>query len=223
MMTFGLLGPNKGIEVALNAMPEIIKENPNVLYLIVGRTHPEIVKRYGYSYRNKLRSIVENLRIQNNVLFYERFVTDEQLKEFLAAADIYITPYLNKEQLTSGTLAFAVGCGKAVVSTPYWAAEELLAQDRGILVPFGDSHRLAETVARLLNNDVLLKRTQNSAYNYGRRMTWANVGQQYWQLVSKQLPQTLRKQQLEFSTNYSSFNLCGTKLYQDGGRAIALK
>lgn len=222
MMTFGLLGPNKGIEIALNAMPEIVKENPQVLYLIVGRTHPEIVKRHGYSYRNKLRGIVENLGLQDNVFFYDRFVTDEQLKEFLAAADIYITPYLHKEQLTSGTLAFAVGCGKAVVSTPYWAAEELLDQDRGILVPFGDFRRLAETVVELLNNEVLLKRTQNRAYSYGRRMTWANVGQRYWHLAIERLTQTLRKQQFEFPKNYNSLNLYGTK-YRDGGRSVALK
>ncbi len=223
LMTFGLIGPNKGIEVALKAIPEIIKENPNVLYLIVGRTHPEIVKRCGYSYRNKLNGIVEDLGIQNNVLFYDRFVTDEQLITFLAAADIYITPYLHKEQLTSGTLAFAVGCGKAVVSTPYWAAEELLAQDRGVLVPFGNSRQLAEAVSRLLKNDVLLKRTQLRAYDYGRRMTWANIGRQYWRLVSERLSQTLKKQKPEFAKHYRTVNLRGTELYQDYDRAIALK
>jgi glycosyltransferase involved in cell wall biosynthesis len=223
LMTFGLIGPNKGIEVALKAMPEIIKENPNALYLIVGRTHPEIVKRCGYSYRNKLQDIVEDLGIGNNVFFYDRFVTDEKLITFLAAADIYITPYLHKEQLTSGTLAFAVGFGKAVVSTPYWAAEELLAQDRGVLVPFGNSRQLAETVSRLLKNDVLLKRTQLSAYNYGRRMTWANVGQQYWRLVSERLSQTLRKQKPEFPKHYRTVNLCENVLCQDYDGAKALK
>lgn len=223
MMTFGLLGPNKGIEVALNAMHEIIKESPNALYLIVGKTHPEIVKEEGYSYRNKLQNLVENLKIRDYVRFYDRFVTDQQLKEFLAAADIYITPYLHKEQLTSGPLAFAVGCGKAVVSTPYWAAQELLDRDRGILIPFSDSHRLAESVVRLTNDEVLLKKMQSNAYSYGRKMTWANVGQQYWQLAAELLSQTSGKQQLEVSKSCFAFNLSRTRLYQDDRSAVALK
>lgn len=218
IMTFGLLGPNKGIEIALDAMPDIIKKNPDVLYLIVGRTHPEIVKRYGYSYRKKLQDIVETLGIQNNVLFHDRFVTDQQLKEFLAATDIYVTPYLHKEQLTSGTLAFAAGCGKAVVSTPYWAAEELLDQGRGMLVPFGDSQKLSETIVELLNNAFLLKGMQFNAYNYGRSMIWSNVGRQYWQFVSKSLYQMPTKQYLEFSKNYASLDIYSTRALQNKKR-----
>ena len=192
ILTFGLLGPNKGIEVALNAMPAIIKENPDVLYLIAGTTHPEVVKSDGYRYRDKLRQIVERLKIRRHVSFHDRFVTDEQLKKLLAAADIYVTPYLNKEQLTSGTLSFAVGCGKAVVSTPYWAAEELLDEGRGILVPFGNSQKLSEAITILFNNESLLSNIQKRAYNYGRKMTWTNVGNEYQHLIMKQLHQTIK-------------------------------
>ena len=131
IMTFGLLGRNKGIEVMLRAMPAIVKAHPDTLYIVLGATHPEVVKHEGSSYRDELRKIVDDLGLQNHVIFHHRFVSDLELQEFLCAADIYVTPYLYKEQLTSGTLAFAVGAGKAVVSTPYWAAEELLADDRG--------------------------------------------------------------------------------------------
>ena len=179
ILTFGLLSENKGIEVMLRALPAIVKADLSVLYIILGATHPEVLRSEGQSYRRKLEKIVEDLSLQNNVVFYDRFVEDEELFRFLGAADIYVTPYLNEEQLTSGTLAFAVGTGKAVVSTPYWAAQELLADGRGKFVRFGDSEHLADTVVEILGNDSLFNELKSKAYEYGRSMTWSKVGQAY--------------------------------------------
>ena len=187
ILTFGLLGPNKGIEVMLNALPKIVKSDPTVLYIILGTTHPGVIKHNGYEYKNKLHDLVADLGIQKNVLFCDRFVTDVELREYLAAADIYVTPYLYEQQLTSGTLAFAVGAGKAVVSTPYWAAQELLADGRGILVPFGNSEKIAEEIIKLLNNESLLHNIQTRAYLYGRKILWRKVGKVYWELFKKEL------------------------------------
>jgi glycosyltransferase involved in cell wall biosynthesis len=187
IMTFGLLGRNKGIEVMLGAMPAIIKTHPDVLYMIIGTTHPEVVKLEGYSYRDELRQMVKDLKLQNHVIFHDRYMSDIELQEFLCAADIYVTPYLHREQLTSGTLAFAVGVGKAVVSTPYWAAEELLAEGRGKLVAFGDSEQMASAIIQILDDVSLFNMMQSKAYEYGRTMTWASVGQKYWSLFEKKI------------------------------------
>jgi glycosyltransferase involved in cell wall biosynthesis len=132
--------------------------------------------------------MVVDLGLQNNVIFHHRFVDDEELFRFLGAADVYVTPYLHKEQLTSGTLAFAVGVGKAVVSTPYWAAEELLAQGRGKIVPFGDSKSMARSITEILENDSLSLEMRRRAYEYGRSMTWPKVGQAYWKLFETLVP-----------------------------------
>ena len=188
LMTFGLIGPNKGIEVMLGAMPAIVRKNPEVLYLVVGTTHPEIVRKQGHSYRNKLRDLVTASGLENNVVFHDQFVTNAELSDFLAATDIYVTPYLNKEQLTSGTLAFAVGCGKAVISTPYWAAEELLADGRGVIVPFGDSQRIAEEINKLLGDDSLLHCIMQRAYDYGRAITWPKIGRLYRDILTVRKP-----------------------------------
>ncbi len=185
ILTFGLLSRNKGIEVMLNAMPEIIKAKPDVVYIILGMTHPVVLKREGESYRFKLQQIVKSLRLEDHVIFYNRFVDDVELQNWLCAADIYVTPYLNKEQLTSGTLAFAVGTGKVVVSTPYWAAEELLADGRGRLVPFGDSGRLAAEIISVLADDATFYALRGAAYDYGRLRTWPRIGQVYWELINQ--------------------------------------
>ena len=184
ILTFGLIGRNKGIEVMLKAMPAIIKTHPEALYIVLGTTHPEVVKHEGYSYRDELLHIIEDLKIQNNIIFYERFVSDPVLKQFLSAVDIYVTPYLFKEQLTSGTLAFAVGAGKAVVSTPYWAAEELLADGRGKLVPFDNSEQMASAIIELLGDPYALNQMQLRAYEYGRGMIWPRIGEGYWNLFT---------------------------------------
>ena len=138
LLTFGLLSPNKGIENVLNALPEILAEFPEVVYIVLGATHPNELREHGEAYRLSLEILAKKNKVEKNVIFYNQFVDLENLKEFIGAADLYITPYLNEAQITSGTLAYAFGAGKAVVSTPYWHAAELLADDRGTLVPFGD-------------------------------------------------------------------------------------
>ena len=191
ILTFGLIGRNKGIEVMLKAMPAIIKKHPDILYIILGMTHPEVVKHEGYSYKNELLDLVKELNIQNHIIFYDKFVSDPVLKQFLSASEIYVTPYLYKEQLTSGTLAFAVGAGKAVVSTPYWAAEELLAGGRGKLVPFGNSEQMALAIIELLDNNSVLNQMQLRAYEYGREMIWSKIGETYWNLFTEKLSNIL--------------------------------
>jgi glycosyltransferase involved in cell wall biosynthesis len=188
ILTFGLLSRNKGIEHMLKALPAIVQEDPSVLYMILGATHPNVLRQDGEEYRFELQRIVEELGLQKNVMFYNRFVSDERLHHFLCAADIYVTPYQNREQLTSGTLAFAVGTGKAVVSTPYWAAEELLSDERGILVPFNNTRRLSESIIELMKDETKFLRLRRQAYDYGRTMTWPIVGEQYWKLFTDKLP-----------------------------------
>ena len=193
ILTFGLLSRNKGIEHMLKAMPALVEEDPSVLYIILGATHPNVLKHDGEEYRFELQRIVDELGLQNNVMFYNRFVSDERLHNFLCAADIYVTPYQNREQLTSGTLAFAVGAGKAVVSTPYWAAEELLSDDRGVLIPFNNPKQLSNAITELMHNENKFLRLRRQAYDYGRTMTWPIVGQHYWELFSKKFPPTTVK------------------------------
>ena len=190
ILTFGLLNENKGIEVMLRALPSLVEADPSILYIVLGATHPEVLRQNGPSYRLKLKKLVVDLGLQNNVIFHHRFVDDEELFLFLGATDVYVTPYLHKEQLTSGTLAFAVGIGKAVVSTPYWAAEELLAQGRGKIVPFGDSKSMARSITEILENESLSLEMRRRAYEYGRSMTWPKVGQAYWKLFEKLMPST---------------------------------
>jgi len=189
ILTFGLLSRKKGVEVMLKAMPAIIEADPSILYIVLGMTHPTVLKHDGESYRFSLQRIVKELGLKEHVIFHNRFVSDEELHNFLCAADIYVTPYLSKEQLTSGTLSFAVGTGKAVVSTPYWAAMELLADGRGKLVSFGDSEQIAEAIIEILENDSLFYSLRRQAYEYGRSRTWPKIGQAYWKLFSaKRLP-----------------------------------
>ena len=189
ILTFGLISKNKGIEVMLRAMPTIVKAEPSVMYIVLGMTHPNVLKQEGESYRFGLQQIVKDLNLQEHVIFYNRFVNDQELHNFLCAADIYVTPYLNSKQLTSGTLSFAVGTGKAVVSTPYWAAMELLADGRGKLVSSGDSGQMAQAIIEILQNNSLFYSLRRKAYEYGRSRTWPKIGQAYWKLFSaKRLP-----------------------------------
>lgn len=214
ILTFGLIGRNKGIEVMLKAMPAIIRKHPEALYIILGTTHPDVVKHEGNSYRDELCRIVEDLKIQNHVIFHDRFVSDQELEQFLSAADIYVTPYLYKEQLTSGTLAFAVGAGKAVVSTPYWAAEELLAQDRGVLVEFNNSEETASEIIKLLDDEVLLNRIQLRAYQYGRAMTWPRVGETYWGLFVRGLSKVVGIPELKTSLRVSTQSIISNTVHE---------
>ena len=182
ILTFGLLSKNKGIEAMLKAMPAIVKSEPSIIYIILGMTHPNVLKHEGESYRFSLQQMVKDLNLQEHVIFHNRFVDDTELHNFLCATDIYITPYLNEKQLTSGTLSFAVGTGKAVVSTPYWAATELLADGRGKLVQFSDSQQMTQAIIEILQNDSLYYSLRRRAYEYGRSRTWPKIGQIYWKL-----------------------------------------
>ena len=189
ILTFGLLNENKGIELMLKAMPAIVKADPSVIYIVLGMTHPNVLKHEGESYRFSLQQMVKDLNLQEHVIFHNRFVNDQELHNFLCATDIYVTPYMNEKQLTSGTLSFAVGTGKAVVSTPYWAATELLADGRGKLVRFNDSQQIAQAIVEILQNDSLFYSLRRQAYEYGRSRTWPQIGQTYWKLFSaKRLP-----------------------------------
>ncbi len=152
LLTFGLIGPSKGIEYVIEALPEIVRQHPNVVYLVLGATHPHLMAREGEQYRLSLERLAEERGVQEHVIFYNRFVSLDDLKEFIGATDIYLTPYLNEAQITSGTLAYVFGAGKAVVSTPYWHAQELLSDGRGVLVPFRDAKAITDGVCALLDD-----------------------------------------------------------------------
>jgi len=179
LLTFGLLSPNKGIEYMLNALPQILAEFPDVVYIVLGATHPNELREHGEAYRVSLEILAKKNKVEKNVIFYNDFVDLENLKAFIGAADLYITPYLNEAQITSGTLAYTFGAGKAVISTPYWHAAELLAEDRGVLVPFGDAPAIAREVIGLLSDDTRRHAMRKNAYRIGREMVWSNVAQLY--------------------------------------------
>jgi len=179
MLTFGLLSPGKSIEVVLDALARVVPAYPNLVYIVLGVTHPGVKRESGESYRISLERRAVSLGIEKNVAFHNRYVSIGDLREYLQAADIYATPYGNRDQITSGTLAYAVACGKAVVSTPYWHAQELLADGRGRLVEFGDVDGFAEAFRDLLGDAAERQRMQRAAYDYGREMVWPNVARQY--------------------------------------------
>jgi glycosyltransferase involved in cell wall biosynthesis len=179
LLTFGLLGPGKGIEYVIEALPEIVRKHPTVVYLVLGATHPQLVAREGESYRLGLARLAEERGVKDHVIFYNRFVSLNELTEFIGATDIYLTPYLNEAQITSGTLAYVFGAGKAVVSTPYWHAQELLAEGRGRIVPFRDPQGIAGGVCAFLDDPGLLEKTRIDAYHLGREMIWPAVAEQY--------------------------------------------
>ncbi|MCC6443962.1 MAG: glycosyltransferase family 4 protein [Armatimonadetes bacterium] len=187
ILTFGLLSPNKGIEYTVHAMSEVADCYPDAVYVILGATHPEIVRQYGETYRDSLKRIVSDLGLESNVLFENRFVSLKELCEYLCAADIYVTPYLSREQMTSGTLAYAVGAGKAVISTPYWYAEEVLADGRGMLVPFKNAEALSKSILCLLDNPEEMLAMRERAYRYGLDMVWKQVGHLYLDLFEEVL------------------------------------
>jgi glycosyltransferase involved in cell wall biosynthesis len=179
LLTFGLLSPNKGIEHVLNALPDVVAEFPDVVYILLGVTHPHELRTRGETYRLGLEAIVRKNKLQNNVIFHNRFVDLKELTEFIGAADLYVTPYLDEAQITSGTLAYAFAAGKAVISTPYWHAAELLRDQRGILVPFGDPRAIAREVSGLLRDRTRRNTMSENAYKLGREMVWSNTAGQY--------------------------------------------
>jgi glycosyltransferase involved in cell wall biosynthesis len=179
ILTFGLLSPDKGIEYVIDAMPAILARHPNTVYIVLGATHPHVKQQHGEAYRQMLQTRAERLGVDANVIFHNRFVSHEELIEFLGAADLYVTPYLKEEQSTSGTLAYAVGCGKAVISTPYRYARELLKDGRGILVPWRDSETMGREVVGLLDDAPKRVELQQRAAAFGRTMSWPIVARRY--------------------------------------------
>ena len=182
LLTFGLLSPNKGIEYVLRALPRVISEFPNLVYIVLGATHPNLLHSQGENYRLSLERLAQDLGIEKHVVFYNRFVELCELTEFISAADLYVTPYLNRAQITSGTLAYAFGCGKAVISTPYWHAEELLAGDRGVLFPFHDVPAMADAILQLLKDEPRRHAMRKRAYLLGREMVWSNTAYRYMEV-----------------------------------------
>ena len=179
IFTFGLLSPDKGIENVIEALPAILVRHPEAVYVVLGATHPHIKERYGEGYRESLERRAQELGVAASVIFHNRFVSRSELVKFLAAADIYVTPYLKPEQSTSGTLAYAVGSGKAVISTPYLYARELLADGRGVLVPWRDSQTITRAVVDLLGDDEKRAALCARAAAYGRSMLWPAVARRY--------------------------------------------
>ena len=179
LLSFGLLSASKGIENVIAALPAILARHPNVVYIVLGATHPHVVRNEGETYRLSLQWLAQEKGVEGQVIFYNRFVSLEELVEFISVADIYITPYLNAAQITSGTLAYTLGAGKAVISTPYWYAEEMLAEKRGALVPFRDPAALANQVINLLDNESQRHAMRKRAYMFGRDMIWPQVASRY--------------------------------------------
>jgi len=179
LLTFGLLSPNKGIERVIEAMPRIVAQHPEAVYVIVGATHPHIRRREGDQYRLQLQALARKLGVERNVIFHNRFVSPEEMAQFVGSADIYITPYRFEAQAVSGTLAYALGAGKAIISTPYWHAAELLADGRGVLVPFEDSGAIAKATIELLDNEAARHAMRKRAYLYGRNTVWNKAAESY--------------------------------------------
>ena len=179
ILTFGLLSPSKGIETVIDAMPGVIRSCPNAVYVILGATHPNLVRDQGEAYRDHLTARAQDLGVADHVVFINQFVDQPTLLEFISMCDLYVTPYLNEAQMTSGTLAYSFGLGKAVISTPYWHAKELLADGRGILVPFGDANAIGSAITGLLTNDDRRHAMRERAYASSRSMTWAQTADRY--------------------------------------------
>jgi glycosyltransferase involved in cell wall biosynthesis len=186
--TFGLINRGKGLEYAIEAMRDVVVDHPEALYLILGQTHPVVRRHEGEVYRESLEKLVADYGLANNVRLVDRFLGFDELVGYLQATDIYLTPYLNPVQIVSGTLAYAIGVGKAVVSTPYLYAEELLAHGRGFLVNFRDAASIAATMNSLLDDRDLRASTERRAYRFGRQMTWPHVAQEYGRLFTSLLP-----------------------------------
>ena len=186
--TFGLISRGKGLEFAIEAMRDVVKRHPETLYLILGETHPVVRRQEGESYRESLTAMVRQYGLHYNVQLIDKYLDFDEVVSYLAATDIYLTPYLNPAQIVSGTLAYAVGCGKAIVSTPYLYAQELLAHNRGFLCSFRDAASIASRLNMLLDDPALRRATERRAYRFGRQMTWPNVAAQYGRLFSELCP-----------------------------------
>jgi len=186
--TFGLINRGKGLEYAIEAMRDVVKHHPEALYLILGETHPVVRRQEGESYRESLQAMVAEFGLTNNVRLIDKYLEFDELVSYLEATDVYLTPYLNPVQIVSGTLAYAMGCGKAIVSTPYLYAEELLANHRGFLCKFRDSETIAKWLIALFDDPALRRATERRAYRFGRQMTWPHVAADYGRLFCELAP-----------------------------------
>lgn len=200
MLTFGLIAPSKGIENVIKALPRILERHPNIVYIVVGATHPNVLKHEGESYRLSLELLAKEQGVEKAIIFHNRFVSIEELIEFISATDIYVTPYINQAQIVSGTLAYVVGAGKPVISTPYWYAEELLADNRGALVGFNDPEAIADQAIELLDNETKRNALRKRCYIYGREMIWPTVAQKYMRCFESAYEERMRSQRGVFVT-----------------------
>ena len=207
LLTFGLLSPNKGIENVIKALPQILARHSNVVYMVSGVTHPHILRREGDKYRQYLQNLAKELGVEANVIFRNRFVSPEEMIELIGAADIYITPYKHKAQVVSGTLAYALSAGKAIISTPYLHAVELLDEERGALVPFDDPEAIAAKTVELLDNATARHAMRKRAYLYGRDMVWSRVAQKYMKSFERIYNERLRNPRATFSARNTEKNL----------------
>ena len=185
LLTFGFIGRSKGIETVIKALPEVVKKFPELIYIVLGKTHPNVLRHSGEEYRIFLMRLLKKLQLDNHVIFLNEFIDEQELFKYLYACDIYITPYLNEAQITSGTLSYAVGTGAAVLSTPYWHATELLGNGRGRLFNFNDSDELAKTLTDLFDNPNELNNLKSKAGEYGKKITWPKIGERYVALAEK--------------------------------------
>jgi len=195
LFTFGLISRNKGLETVIEALPSIVAKNPDVMYVVLGTTHPGVIRNSGEEYRDSLKKLARKLNVENHLTFINKFVSEEELFDYLTACDMYITPYLNEAQITSGTLSYAVGAGAAVISTPYWHAQELLADNRGKLFDFKDSNGLADIVNDLFEDKEKLQRLKSNAYNYGLQLRWPKTGEVYIDALNDAIVKSLTEKE----------------------------
>ena len=207
LLTFGLLSPNKGIESVIKAMPEILSKHENAVYLVAGATHPHILRREGDKYRASLQALAREVGVASQVIFHDRFATPEEMAEFIGAADIYVTPYRHEAQVVSGTLAYALGAGKAIISTPYWHAIELLDEGRGALVPFQDPGAIAQKTIELLSTPALRHAMRKRAYLFARDMIWKKSAQGYMASFSRVRSDRMATPRVQFSARSTGKSL----------------
>jgi len=199
LLTFGLLSPNKGIENVIQALPRILSKHSNVAYIVAGATHPHILRREGDRYRARLQALAKEVGVESQVIFHDRFVSPEEMAEFIGAADIYITPYRYEAQVVSGTLAYALGAGKAIISTPYWHAIELLDDQRGALVPFQDPAAIAQKTIELLDTPAIRHAMRKRAYLFARDMVWQKAAQGYMASFARVRSDRMEAPRVQFS------------------------
>jgi glycosyltransferase involved in cell wall biosynthesis len=207
LLTFGLLSPNKGIENVIQAMPQILAKHENVVYLVAGATHPHVLRREGDKYRASLQALAKEMGVQSRVIFHDRFASPEEMAEFIGAADIYITPYRQEAQVVSGTLAYALGAGKAIISTPYWHAIELLDDRRGALVPFQNPDAIAQKTIELLTTPALRHAMRKRAYLYARDMVWKKAAQGYMESFARVRSDRMEAPRVQFSARAAQKSL----------------